>query len=447
MRPIKIWLIVIVCLCPGLHVLAQEPATEPDASSNAPQDKPRGPADIIRRAAPQPGANMPAHPAGHPAHPAGHADAPTKKQLAFARGDSEIPADTVKVSVVSPDGKPLAGVMAYLGTLKQGGNRNKVSMQSDAQGNAWFRRLKTGNEQAYRASVLHHGATFGSTPFRLSGEQGYHVQIVRYPTTQNEQSILLGMGQVMVEFRAGRLHVTQQSRLINLGAQAFVFPQSGKKIALPKEFTAFGAQKTMGDQRVSELESEGLLIEGSIPPGEATLVWAFDLPQSGSQNEFTIRLPFNTYMFRVMSEAPDGLEMQVSGMPSAQRIDDGRHRVLMTQLQRRPSDPPLSELRITLKGIPGPGPARWVAACLAIVFIGLGVVMTLGTRKSNQSKGVKQKAALGLAAQSLRETLCAEALELRKLKQRGEVGETFYQRKIEAITTQIAESLQAESQS
>jgi len=343
--------------------------------------------------------------------------------------------DVVEVRIVNEMGQTLPDVDVYLGTLGQGGVRDKVQARTSNDGSVRFAGLKMGETQAYRVSVLHEGATYASTPFRLAGDRGVAVQLVRRSTTTDNGYVLQALGQVLIEFRDDRLHISQQASLANLGRTTYIFPREGLRVALPKGFTAFATQPTMGDQRVSELEKEGLLIQGSLPPGESVLTWAFDLPLKGSSAEINMPVPFRTYMLRVISEAPQGMRLSVPGMPLPQISDDGQQRVWFTQLERRADDPPLNALKIVMHDIPGPGPARFIAVACALVLLGLGLFATL---RYSEKKALSQDNATLDAEQ---ERLCQEVVKLDQLKAQGEIGDQYHHERVSALTAQLAELL------
>jgi hypothetical protein len=131
----------------------------------------------------------------------------------------------------------------------------------------------------------------------------------------------------------------------------------------------------MTDQRIVPTD-DGLSLHGSLPPGRVTLVWGYDLPLDGSS--ITIRAPiaFRTYVLRVEADAPAGMALDVEGLPDPEVHEVDGPRLLITEAQRRPEDPPIERVEIRLRNIPGPGPYRYVAVGAALILL-LGAMMFL----------------------------------------------------------------------
>ncbi len=435
-----------------LGMAANSRSSEAQTPGDAPAEHPPlGPADVMKAAGAEGHAlerNGPlaAEPPIDTDKPTNHEATQTPLQpsqvASQAQPSADVAADSVRVEVVDPEGAPVANAVVMLGVLGQGGGREKLRSTTDERGVAEFRKLQTGTAQAYRASLIYGGATYAAPPFRLSGEQGVMVRLVRRPTTREAKSVIQSLGQALIEFKDGRLHVSQQMRLANLGKETYVFPKSGLRVQMPKGFTAFAAQQTMGDQRITPNET-GVIVEGSVPPGEAVLTWAFDLPIHGSSTEFALPVPFRTFRIRVMSQAPPGLEMQVQGLPEAQQVDDSGSAVLMTQLQRKPSDAPLRELRVTLKGVPGPGPLRWFTVAIAALLVLAGVTATARLRQDSSATRNEAKR----AREAKREELLAQVRELDQQLTEGVIGDSYYKKTLSDIVTEVAATLREDHQS
>src|SRR5690606_29746068 len=221
-----------------------------------------------------------------------------------AQPSPDLPAGTVRVIVTDDSGRPAEGATVLLGTMGQGGERNRVSALTGAQGEHRWEGLPSGQSQAYRVNVPFEGATYSSTPFQLPPDQGYDVRVVRLPVTHDDRTVLQLIGQTFVEIREERLHVIQQAQLANMSqtAQTYVFPEGGLRVPLPDGFVAFQTQAVMTDQRVEEIAGYGLRIHGSLPPGRVTLTWAFDLPITGRDMDVTLAVPFRTYIYRVITD-------------------------------------------------------------------------------------------------------------------------------------------------
>jgi len=350
-------------------------------------------------------------------------------RVASADPSPALPAGQIRIRVVDERGAPVPNQAVLLGVMRQGGDRERTPGETDASGVYTYTELPTGSGQAYRVNVPRDGAMYSSTPFQLPTGIGYDVRVEVRPTVRSDRSLLLVMGQTMIELRDERLHIIQQVRLSNLAAATYVFPEGGTRIELPDGYTAFQTQAVMTDQRVVELAGEGLKIEGSLPTGQVTLAWAFDLPVTGSEMEIELPNPFRTFQYRVISTAPRGLSMDVEEMPTPVRFEDQGQPLLGTEIQRSPDQPALSAIRIRVRGIPGPGPQRWIAVGIASVLVALGVL--LAARRGRTDGGAAHRA-------RRREQLIAEAAQLEADFTAGEVGPEHRQSRRAAIVRELA---------
>jgi hypothetical protein len=380
-----------------------------------------------------------APPPGHPdtsggSHP--HTDfsrAMSPPDMAEAVPDGTLPAGSIRVAVVEADGTTAAaGAEIALGIMRQGGDRDRTPAIAGPDGVYTYTDLPTGVGQAYRVNVMFEGATYSSTPFQLPPDRGYAVHVTRMPTTHDEHVLLMVIGQTFVEVREHRLHVVQEMQLANIGEATYVFPSGGLRIPLPEGWLAFQTQPVMTDQHVEELAGVGVAMRGSLPPGRVTLAYAFDLPISGSDMTLRLPMPFRTYIYRVVTEAPEGLSLDVEGMPRAIRFEDEGRPLLGTEVQRSPTDPALDELVIRMRGIPGPGPLRWIALGIALVLVLGGVLaVAFGTPAVAPTHD--------LAAR--RRELLAELAALEDEFAAGEIGPQYRQSQRALIVRSLASIL------
>jgi hypothetical protein len=233
----------------------------------------------------------------------------------------------------------------------------------------------------------------------------------------------------MVELRDERLHIIQQARLSNLAPATYLFPEGGTRIELPEGYTAFQTQPVMTDQRVVELTGQGVRIEGSLPTGQVTLAWAFDLPVTGSEMDIEVPNPFRTFQYRVISTAPRGMTLDVEGMPAAVRFEDQGQPLLGTEIQRSPDQAAFSTVHIRLANIPGPSPARLYAVAVAAIMLLGG--LALGWRRPTTDRGRAARLAR-------RAELLAEAERLEADFASGEIGPETRQSRRDAIVRELA---------
>ncbi|MBC7170930.1 MAG: carboxypeptidase regulatory-like domain-containing protein, partial [Polyangiaceae bacterium] len=218
-------------LAPSLIVLALAANT-----AIAQPPPPRGPAEVITRAREAREARETAEATAVPdeapsagvdpdadAMQAHAARALSEPLVASTQPSADVPVGEIWVSVLDVTGEPARGAPVRLGVMGSAGARENKTTETDAQGQARFTALPTGAGQAYRVNVLHEGATYSSTPFRLELDQGHVVRVLRIPVTRDPQAILQWVGGTFLEIKPERrVHVIQQAELVNLGRETYV---------------------------------------------------------------------------------------------------------------------------------------------------------------------------------------------------------------------------------
>ncbi|MFT5357677.1 MAG: hypothetical protein ACI9KE_004914 [Polyangiales bacterium] len=427
----------LVLLCAGTlfasTATAQTPPEEapPEAQPTTP---PAGPADIINGAreardvaeaeAAQRAAAAPTEREQAALNRARGANEP----LASSRVSTDVPAGTIRVIVTDGAGNRVAGAPVRIGVMVQAGSREEHTGVSDAAGQFVQADLPTGSAQAYRVTVEHDGASYGTQPFRLDPSRGQIAQIRRVDTTTSQDAVLITIGQMMLEYKSGRIHVTEQMRLTNLSDTTVVF-ENGVDIALPIDFTAFQSQAVMSDQQVTPTDP-GFKLEGSLPPGTITLTWAYDVPLSDTFAAIQRTLPFKTYRYRVITDASEGMSLSVVGFPEPEAHESEGRRVLLTSVERSPEDERLETVVVRIDGIPQPGPMRFVAVGGMFMLMFFGMMLLLNTERRDDS--------LKRARTQRRDELLAEAEELQHNFDQAEVGPKYLTRRMDEILDELA---------
>ena len=355
-------------------------------------------------------------------------------EVVVARESADVPAGTIRVTVVDPRGQPASDQAVDVGILEQGA-RDRLNGRTNAEGVVAFHDLEPGGNKAYRVNVPYQGATYQSTPFRLPPDRGYDVRVTRIPTTDDENAILSLRTSTFFEVRDTRLHVEQQVELANIGEETYVFPEEGKLVELPEGFTAWRWQEVMTDQRLSQVE-EGFRMRGSIPPGRVNLTWAFDLDVTGTEMEVRVPVPFRTFVARVLADAPEGLSIEVEDMPEAELHDAGQQRVFLTEKRFSPNEPAPSRFRVSLSGIPGPGPIRWLATGGAVILL-LAALFLLFAPRGRPAGSVE-------ALADRKKALLSEAVAIEKTFRANEIGPKYRSRQMDAIVAELAAVLRQE---
>lgn len=357
-------------------------------------------------------------------------------ELASSAPASDLPVGTLRVEVVDEHVRPLAGAAIRIGIMKADGGRESLVHETDDQGVLTLADLPTGAAQSYRVNVLRDGATYSTTPFRLEPDRGHRARVVALPATRRTEALLQTLGQAHLEYRDERIHVTMQAQLANLGGETIVFPEDGMKVRLPAGFTAFQSPQQMTDQRLVP-DDEGFALKGSIPPGRVTLAWAFDIPLQSGDVRMTMPMPFRTFRFRVLSDTSPGMGMEVDGFDETFEHEANGQRFLVAQVQRRPEDPILETLSIRVRGIPGPGPYRYLAVGGALVLAFFGFLLLF--------QGGDRSGALAKARGLRKAQLLDDAAEVERLFAASEIGPKFRTRRMEEITVELATLLRAET--
>lgn len=351
--------------------------------------------------------------------------------------DPDLSAGTIRVEVVEPDGSAIAGQAVRLGVMEQSGSRDSEVCTTDAQGTCSFDSLVTDSKHSYRVNVSHQGARYSSSPFRLDAEQGQRVRVTRLSTTTDNRRVFQFLGRTMVEFRDNRAHITQESRLTNLGEQTYVFPEGGMQIRLPDGFKAFEAMKVMTDQQITATE-DGVLITGSIPPGRANLMWTYDVPVEGTSLQLEQPVPFPTMEYQVVSDYVDGMSLEVEGFQVARVHEGGDRRFLVAAMMRRPGDPPVDPLRVHIRGIPGSGPLPYLATAIALAFGIVGFVLVYRPADSS--------AAVAKMREDRQAHLLDEIAALESQRAAEEIGPKFYAQRRRELTDELAIVLRMRSE-
>jgi hypothetical protein len=367
-----------------------------------------------------------------------HAGAAERRPMNEERVDATLAPGSIRVRVVDAVDQPVPNADIVVGVMHPDGTRESKPGRTKTDGTFTFGGLQTGDQRAYRVNVNYQGAKYSSSPFRLPAEGGYDVMVRRLPVTTDERMVVLYVGATSIELKDDRIKIVQQSRILNLGSETYVFPKGGTLVKLPPGYLGVQTQESMGDQRIEDDKKEGLRIEGSLPPGETTLLWGFDLPLEGATSSFEIGLPWVTFAYRVIAEAPEGLKLAVHDMPEPFTQKDAGRSFLITEMQRRVGETPFRSLKITLTGIPGPGPSRWLALALAL---GISIAGAVVARRKPVAAAEVKGGAQSKAAPAIAPELLARARALKAEREAGDIGPEYYREQLNALVDEVAVQL------
>jgi hypothetical protein len=416
------------------------PAGHPDVAPQRPDVAPAPAGEAPLGQAPvraQTGGDNEQVPVGDDPH-AGMEGAPplARRPMATAEPSASVPAGSVRVRVLDADDHPVPDATLQLGTMTAQSGRSATPGKTGPDGTFTFTDQPTGDKQAYRVNVLHQGAKYSSMPFRLPPDRGYDVMIRRLDTTTDTKNVVLYVGATSLELKDDRIKIVQQARIVNIGGKTYVFPQDGLLVKLPSDLLVFQAEDVMTDQHMREDKGKGMRITGSIPPGEVTLTWGFDVPQTDSEANYTFDLPWVTFAYRVLADAAPGMQLEVDGMPPAELHADNGRRFLVTEIVKRVGEPPLRKVQIHLKNIPGQGPLRYVAVGLALLLVIGGVLLVRASEGSRRAAPLAAIATRDLEQEKAR--LLERARTLDHDRERGEIGPEFHHEALQDLEEQLA---------
>jgi hypothetical protein len=145
-----------------------------------------------------------------------------------------------------------------------------------------------------------------------------------------------------------------------------------------------------------------------------------------------VGMPPHLAAARIIAPASKGMGMEVEGFEPTKISTDGMgQRALVTEKQLRREDPPVKNLKLTIKGLPTEGPGKFIATLLA--FSGLVVGVVLGARKA-PPRDTKRE----------REQLLAALEGLEMGHRDGTIGPKTYERARRELIDDIARTFAAD---
>lgn len=340
--------------------------------------------------------------------------------------DPSLPAGTIVVTIKDAQDKPIPRAPVTLNvlhsTVAKGDSTEHVARDGDEGGSVRFEGLAVGSGHTYRVATTRGSATYAHAPFPLTDKVGKRVTVHSYEVSGNLDDLPVAMqAMVYVSLREDSIQVEQLLSVYNLGPVAWV---ADAPLQLPKGFKAFNKQDAMDDARVEEVSGTGAAIRGTFPPGRRDLDFRYQVPlDDEAQQTLRLRLPQRVAQARVIAEASRSMMLEVTGFPSAKRVEgrDGK-RLLVTELQVARATGGLTALDVTLSGLPTQGPGRWIAVALAILALGSGIFYFARTADGPLDADTRQDLA------EAREALLGEIVALERAHQNREVGPKTYAR-------------------
>jgi hypothetical protein len=337
--------------------------------------------------------------------------------------DPALPPGTIVVDLRDADEGPVSGELVTLGALvnsiAKGDTRKHFQATTDERGRAVFASLETASNIAYRVSSGYQGGSFAAPPFQLSQGKALHVVLHVYPVTRDiDAAVVVSQAVVAVELRDDRLQIEEALTIFNLGRIAW--QPDDVRVSLPSGATGFGAQASMSDQGVDQVEGAAKL-HGTFPPGQHPIEFRWQLPWSGDANvDFDVGLPPHTAIARVLMPASGAIKLVATDFPPPEvRRNSQGQGFLVTERRMRPDDTRLRSIAIGVHDLPTPGPGRLVATLLAAVAVGVGLFWSL----SRAGRGGGRS-----SPEALRASLLEELAALERAHVAGDVGVRTYER-------------------
>ncbi|MDW8250914.1 MAG: hypothetical protein RMJ98_16590, partial [Myxococcales bacterium] len=356
-----------------------------------------------------------------------------------AQEDPAVAAGTIEVEVRDGEGNPLPGRDVFLGIVEnsvaKGESRQKKVGRSDEHGKVSFSGLDTGSTFAYRVSMVRDGATYAAPPFNFPQTGGMRVTLFAYPvTTEVSRASIASQGIAYLELRDEVIQIEIAYRIYNLGSITWL--ATDVQVPLPPGFKAFNSQKGMSDLGWDGT-LQGTRLRGTLAPGVHETAFRFQIPYPDEgEVHLDLGLLPHVQAFRVLSDAPRGMTLDVDGFPQAISSTHGNgQRVLVTEKELPRLDPNFRRVRIHLMGMPTRPQGRWYAVALALAALVLGLIYAARSKQERLHSDEELKQA--------KERLLDELEQLEQDKAAGEVGPRTYEAARRTMLDALARLIQA----
>ncbi len=337
---------------------------------------------------------------------------------------SDLPVGTVEVMVVDRVETPQRGVRVELvevGAVSselEGGGVYAGTTESD--GKVRFAVLPSDRGRSFRAKVVLGAVRHGVSPFALDQGMGTRIRLHVFPVQDALEGLPVGAQSfTSLEVRDDDIHLGVLYQWHNWGDVTWA--PRGVFLQTPAGCQGLQLPERSPDLRLVE-RGQKLELQGTLPPGQAGVEFSCRLPRPGGDAEsFRVGLLPGVVEARVAALLPPQSGFDVEGFPAprATRTDDGQ-RALITARVIDQDQQPLADQRITLRGLPTPGPARWfgVSWFAGLVLIGgWFLVKNRGVLGSGLDPGLRQKA---------RERLLAELVAIEQARRASTIGPETY---------------------
>jgi hypothetical protein len=380
-------------------------------------------------------------PAGHPRIDPDHGGAggTTAAGPAFFRPppdtadeDTALAPGTIRVELRDFANNVLPNHGVELGILQQsvakGESHKHLAATTGPDGSTTFTSLEPAGNIAYRVSVHEGDAAFAAKPFQLGHDHGMHVVLHVYPPTSDltRGALIITRSIIYIEMKEDRIQLQQRIDVFNGSPVAWV--PKDVVLKLPSDFTAVTGMQQMSDIGVDAVPEQGVRLHGTFGPGENPVVFSWPLPYGGESSvDFEAGLPPNVGQLIVRAAAATGMKLEVPGFrPAISQVSEEGQRELVTGKQIQEGDAPIRKVHISIRDLPTPGPARFIATALAAIGILAGVYVARRPRPPKVS-GKRD-----------RTRLLQEFEELEKAHAQGDIGPKTYERARRELIDELA---------
>ncbi len=354
-----------------------------------------------------------------------------------AEPDPRLPAGSVRVTVLDPEGKPLPGTTVTIGILNnsiaKGESRKRVELKTDQEGVARLDGQDKGAQLAYRVTVSRDGGTFAAPPFQMPLDKGVHATLHVYPVTRTVggEALIVSQAILYVEMKDDRIQVQEALSIYNFGKAAWV--PDDLVLELPPDFRALTSQQGMNDVTVEGVEKKGARIRGTFGPGRHDVEFRWQLPYEGTRDvQVFAGMPPHLAAARVMAPAGPRMKLVAEGFPVAiGRVNAQGERVLVSERELRRDEPPLTRMAIEIRDLPTVGPARWIVSAFSLLAV-LGAILVAFVVAAPRPGG---------ASKEDRERLLADLADLERAHRAGEIGPKSYARARRELIEELARLL------
>jgi hypothetical protein len=299
-------------------------------------------------------------------------------------------AGTLEVTILSTEGKPIAGIGVDLGHPQHGGSGvDFIHAVSDASGVAHFADLKIGGGLAYAAVIERDGMRVGTPAFTLEDKRGA-VGEIRLPGRTSNLSALRvsSASRMMVELREDAVAVLQNLLVENTSDQVFDPGPRGLFFPLPDGFA--GAEQLPGGAEMEIKEGVGAFLHTPLPPAQspgstAQVRLGYVLTTHETPNyEIVQPMPLGLQGGLVIIPTEFGLGLSAPGLRTRPpERDDSGNELRMFELD---TVAPGQALRLTVLGLrTRPQAGKWIVGLLAGLIVAAGVVAARRPRLASKA--------------------------------------------------------------